>query len=174
MGITQRKLGRLPRKTILNSDAITGERLDYGPGIVHRPVQAHDRIFYPHTPEHLNGYRVSIPLRLHTRTPDAMGAPSWSRTLTKYYASSIPTAPTSDNEYALRFWWTPVWAERELFAHFPHDVVDMVLSVRRDQKPWDYAIIGSRRSISECVMLMREMQIHCQRLIRQEAQQQAA
>jgi hypothetical protein len=162
------KVQKLPAKTTLNTDTLTGERLSYRPGTVRLPTPDDDRICYPHgDPQWLNGYRVALPLRLHTRTPEGrLGAPTFGRRTMQYLASQDPRKVYQEHtEYELRNWWTPPWAERELYAFYDAEAVDIVLSVVRDAQTWEEATRGVQRPIAECKAIMRNMRRHCQRLI---------
>lgn len=173
---------KVPPKTALNTDAITGERLTHiGPRVL---VQDEDRIAFPKhaEPRDLHphsafalGYRVSLPYRTHQRqTEGRLGGNAFSGPIIKFWdAGDAPKAQPyrrerlSDADYAHRFWWTPMWAERELRAHFPTDAVDVVLSVCRDGQSWDMAMIGSTRAIGDVAAMKIQMKQHCQRILRE-------
>ena len=182
-------LPKAPPKTIMNSCHVTGERLRYD--AQQMIVDDNDRIAYPRNPEprdltphsiYATGYRVSLPSRLHTRdTEGPLGGHTYAAPFIKFLdAGQLRKGPRyaserlSRQDYAERFWWSPVWAERELRAHYPADVVDIVLSVRRDHADWDSAMVGSRRALSDVKQHMRQMADHCRVLIRQETTQAAA
>ena len=181
-------LPKVAPKTTENACALTGERLRDGTARWTLPNE--DRIAYPRNPDpndlrvdsiYATGYRVSLPTRLHTReTEGPLGGHSYAAPFIKFmdagtrrrtpYASERP----SRQEYAERFWWSPAWAEAELRAHFAADVVDIVLSVRRDHAAWDSAMLGSDRALGDVQAQMRQMADHCRLLIRQETAQVAA
>ena len=178
-----------PPKRMQDCDMLTGERLrDDLPRMV---IPDNDRIAYPRNPEptdltphsiYATGYRVSLPSRLHTRdTEGPLGGHTYAAPFLKFLdAGQLRKGPRyaserlSRQDYAERFWWSPVWAERELRAHYPADVVDIVLSVRRDHADWDSAMVGSQRALGDVKQHMRQMADHCRVLIRQETTQAAA
>ncbi len=179
----------LAPKTMLNTCIVTGDRLRYdGPQVT---VPDSDRIVYPRhaNPEDLTphslyatGYRVSLPSRLHTReTEGPLGGHSYAGPLIRYLSAGQPrraqryaSERLSNQEYALRYWWSPAWAERTLRAHFAADAVDIVLSVRRDHADWDTAMLGSNRALGDVKAQMKLMADLCRNLIRQETSEQAA
>ena len=185
LAATLRIVPKEPPKTTLNTDALTGERLAFGAPRV--TVADDDRIAFPvhANPEDLHphsiyavGYRVSLPLRIHIRqTEGPLGGNAFAKPLLKYIQAGEPVKGQgyrkqhlSSADYAKRFWWTPVWAEAELRANFPADVVDVVLAVRRDQQDWDMAMVGCRRAEGDVKAFMRNMAAHCRGIIQSEVQ----
>lgn len=183
-----RLLPKAPPKTIMNTCHVTGERLRYD--AQQMIVDDDDRIAYLRNPDpgdliphsiYATGYRVSLPSRLHTReTEGPLGGHAYAAPFMKFMdAGMVRKGPRyaserlSRQEYAERFWWSPEWAERELRAHYPADVVDIVLAVRRDHADWDAAMVGSQRALGDVKAQMRQMADHCQMLIRQETAQAA-
>ena len=184
-----RPLPKAPPKTIIDSCHITGERIN--PALPVMRVDEGDRIAFLRNPDprdltphsiYVTGYRVSLPTRLHTReTEGPLGGHSYAAPFIKFMDAGNPKQRKgrhsadglSRQEYAERFWWSPEWAERELRAHFAADVVDIVLSVRRDHQDWDSAMVGSTRALGDVQAQERLMCRHCRLLIRQDVAQAA-
>jgi hypothetical protein len=168
----QRRSRKIPRKTVNNTCHVTGELRNYALPVV--TVDEGDRIHYPHEPEWLNGYRIALPLRIHVGTPDGMGAPQSSPQMKKYWGELWNGKPKrqaqSGPSYQETHWWTLPWAERELFAFFPDEAVQIVLAVRRDGQSWDAAMIGSSLPMGEIMALHREMARHIRQILRSQAQ----
>lgn len=181
---------KIDPKTTENTCALTGERLR--DGTARRTMPNDDRIAFPRNPDaddlrvnslYVTGYRVSLPTRLHTReTEGPLGGHAYAAPFLKFMDAGNGKQSKgrheadglSRQEYAERFWWSPEWAERELRAHFAADVVDIVLSVRRDHADWDSAMLGSDRALGDVQAQERLMGRHCRMLIRQETAQAAA
>ncbi len=166
-----RLLPKAPVKKSVNSCHVTGEARDYRLPVVR--VDEADRVYHPQhaEPERLNGWLVALPLILHSRKPDGTGAPQSSGPLVRYWDAGLPERRNRPQRltYQEKYWWTPVWAERELFAHFDADAVDIVLAIVRDGQSWDAAMVGSTRAHADVGALLRKMAQHCQAIIRTEA-----
>lgn len=117
-----------------------------------------------------DGLPCSPPTQLHTRLVEGRngGRTFTSNALRAMHDNDKRNQPRSLT-YVETHWWTPEGMERELYAFFPHDLVNIVLAVRRDQQSWDDALYGMPYSIDHVKLYMRVMAKHCRALIHETA-----
>lgn len=113
-----------------------------------------------------DGLPCSPPLQLHTRMVTHDGSRTFTRNALR--AMHDPADPRPALTYEEINWHTLPWAEQELFASFPRDLVEIVLLIRRDGTPIDYAMSGSRYDIGIVKQAIRLMGQHIRGILHRE------
>jgi hypothetical protein len=94
------------------------------------------------------------------------GAPALHPSLEHWLEAHARTTHRASQDWQQQHWWTPVWAEGELYAHFPAEAVTAVLSVRRDGQTWEQATRLSVLPMKTVITLERQMAAMCRQLAR--------
>jgi hypothetical protein len=161
-------------KTVRNTCAVTGERLDFA--LPHVTVPDTDRIVYPkhaRGPEDLSpdspfaqGYRVSIPLRFHTRETRHDAAPSIAPAMYRYMEAGEKEAERRRHALA---WWNDKAIIAALDAHaqsdearFSQEELDVALNwlsgFRGSEQLGNNALYWVKRAVTRVRRYVADMQ----------------
>lgn len=143
-----RQLNAPPRKTVLNTDALTGDYLDptlptrYLDGDTSRPVHV----------------RAPIPTRINTRRETAVG-PDWAPEFARYMKTVLPRIVAEEESLWLS-WWDIEYVRNRLLKRLGKTTVMVALASLRDgddtnqiARDWKQTPAWVRRQISITVKL---------------------